>query len=48
MGKKQKMTIEKEHVCEIDENNIFAALERKDTDALLARSELLHEVGDLI
>lgn len=42
------MTKEKELEYEVDEGNIFAALGRKDADELLARSELLDEVGDLI
>jgi len=33
---------------EVDEGNVFAALGRKDADELVARSELLDEVGDLI
>ena len=42
------MTKEKELEYEVDEGNIFAALGRKDANELLARSELLDEVGDLI
>ena len=33
---------------EVDEGNIFAAIGRKDADELVARSELLDEVGNLI
>lgn len=33
---------------EIDEENIFAAIGRKDANELMAKSELLDEVGDLI
>jgi len=33
---------------ELDEDNIFAAIGRKDADEFVARSELLDEVGDLI
>ena len=33
---------------EVDEGNIFAAIGRKDAGDLVARSELLDEVGDLI
>src|SRR5690349_4554563 len=46
--KRQKMTKEKETDYQVDEDNIFAALGRKDADELVARSELLEEVGDLI
>ena len=38
----------KETDYQIDEDNIFAAIGRKDADELIARSELLEEVGDLI
>jgi predicted XRE-type DNA-binding protein len=43
-----KMTREKETDFEVDEKNIFAAIGRKDADELVARSELLEEVGNLI
>jgi len=33
---------------EVDEGNIFSAIGRKDAGELVARSELLDEVGDLI
>ena len=42
------MTKDKEIEYEVDEGNIFAAIGRKDADELVARSELLDEVGDLI
>ncbi len=42
------MTGEKETDYQVDEDNIFAAIGRKDADELVARSELLEEVGDLI
>jgi len=42
------MTKEKELGFEVDENNVFAAIGRKDADELIARSELLDEVGILI
>ena len=42
------MTKAKEIDDEIDEGNIFAAIGRKDADELVARSELLDEVGCLI
>lgn len=40
------MTKEKDY--HIDEENVFSAIGRKDAGELLARSELLEEVGDLI
>jgi predicted XRE-type DNA-binding protein len=40
------MTREKDY--EIDEENIFSAIGRKDADELIARSELLDDVGNLI
>jgi predicted XRE-type DNA-binding protein len=46
--KRKKMTKEKESNYEFDEENIFAAVGRKDAGELVARSELLDEVGDLI
>ena len=42
------MPKEKETDYEVNEENIFAAIGRKDADELVARSELLEEVGDLI
>ncbi len=42
------MTKKKETDYEVTEGNVFAAIERKDADELIARSELLDEVGDLI
>lgn len=42
------MSKEKEIGYEIDESNIFAAIGRKDAGELVARSELLEEVGNLI
>ncbi len=42
------MTKAKETDYEVDEGNIFAAIGRKDADELVARSELLDEVGNLI
>lgn len=42
------MTKRKETRYEVDEGNIFAAIGRKDADELVARSELLDEVSDLI
>ena len=42
------MTKEKETDYQVDEGNIFVAIGRKDADELVARSELLEEVGDLI
>ena len=42
------MTKEKETDYEVDEGNIFAAIGRKDADELVARSELLDDVGNLI
>ncbi len=42
------MTKAKEIDYEINEGNIFAAIGRKDADELVARSELLDEVGGLI
>jgi predicted XRE-type DNA-binding protein len=42
------MTRPKETHYEVDEMNVFAAIGRKDADELLARSELLDEVGNLI
>lgn len=38
----------KESDYQVDEENIFAAIGRKDADELIARSELLEKVGDLI
>lgn len=38
----------KETNYQVDEDNVFVALGRKDADELVARSELLEEVGDLI
>lgn len=46
--KRQKMTKEKKANYEVDEGNMFAAIGRKDADELIARSELLDEVGNLI
>src|SRR3989338_4397812 len=46
--KRQKMNRQKETDYEIDEKNVFAAIGRKDADELVARSELLDEVSDLI
>ena len=42
------MTKAKETDYEIDEMNVFAAIGRKDADELVAGSELLDEVGNLI
>jgi predicted XRE-type DNA-binding protein len=42
------MTKAKETDYEVDDENIFAAIGRKDADELIARSELLEEIGDLI
>ncbi len=42
------MTKEKKIEYEVDEGNVFAAIGRKDADELIARSELLDQVGDLI
>lgn len=42
------MTRKKETDYEIDNENIFAAIRRKDADELVTRSELLEEVGALI
>ncbi len=42
------MTREKETDYEVDEGNIFAAIGHKDAKELVARSELLDNVGDLI
>jgi predicted XRE-type DNA-binding protein len=42
------MTRKKETDYEVDDVNIFAAIGRKNADDLVARSELLDEVGDLI
>ena len=42
------MTKKKELEYEVDEDNIFAAIGRKDANELVARSELLEEVGKLI
>ncbi|MGC2595246.1 MAG: helix-turn-helix transcriptional regulator [Rhabdochlamydiaceae bacterium] len=42
------MTKEKKLDYEVDEGNIFAAIGRKDADELVARSELLDEVGNLV
>ena len=42
------MTREKETDYEVDEGNVFAAIGRKNADELVARSELLEQVGDLI
>lgn len=42
------MTKEKKLEYEVDEGNIFAAIGRRDADELVARSELLDEVGNLI
>lgn len=42
------MTKEKETDFEVDEKNVFAAIGRKDAAELIARSELLDEVGNLI
>ena len=42
------MTRKKETDYEIDEGSIFAAIGRKDADELVARSELLDDVGNLI
>lgn len=39
---------ERETDYEVSEENIFAAIGRKDANELAARSELLDEVGDLI
>ena len=44
----QKMTKAKETDYEVDEMNVFAAIGRKDANELVARSELLDEVGNLI
>lgn len=38
----------KEKGYEIDEDNIFVAIGKKDANELVAKSELLDEVGDLI
>ena len=42
------MTKAKESDYEVDETNIFAAIGRKDESELIARSELLDQVGNLI
>ena len=42
------MTRGKETDYEIDEGNVFTAIGRKDADELVARSELLDDVGNLI
>jgi predicted XRE-type DNA-binding protein len=42
------MSKPKETDYEITEGTVFAAIKRKDADELVARSELLEEVGDLI
>ena len=42
------MTRERETDYEVDEENVFAAIGRKDAAELVARSELLDEVGTLI
>lgn len=42
------MSGEKETGYEVDEENIFAAIKRKDAGELVARSELLDEVSALI
>ncbi len=42
------MTKAKETDYEVNEENIFAAIGRKDAGELIARSELLEEVGNLI
>lgn len=42
------MTKEKETDYEVDEENVFIAIGRKDADELVARSELLDDVGNLI
>ncbi len=42
------MTREKETDYEVDEGNIFAAIGRKDANELVARSELLDDVSNLI
>jgi len=42
------MNREKETDYEVDEGNIFAAIGRKDANELVARSELLDDVGNLI
>ena len=42
------MTQGKAKDYEVDEMNVFAAIGRKNADDLVARSELLDEVGDLI
>jgi predicted XRE-type DNA-binding protein len=38
----------KRALYQVDEENIFAAIGRKNADELVARSELLEEVGELI
>lgn len=38
----------KETDYEVDEDNIFSAIGRKDANELIARSDLLEEVGNLI
>lgn len=43
-----KKAKEKPAEYEISEQNIFASIGRKDADELVARSELLEEVGKLI
>lgn len=45
-GQRQKMTRESDY--HVDEVNIFTAIGRKDADELIARSELLEDVGNLI
>jgi len=46
--KKMKKTKVEATEYEISEQNIFASIGRKDADELVARSELLEEVGKLI